>query len=121
MVGGVLDFKTLQEQRYMRFWAHFCIVQLVNDEQDCEVVYWGTALMNNYGKEMTGKIFDHGELGNEKDTLLKDYFEAIERNEVSFAHGNLDWKERGFSAWNRVCLPLQKGNTKCCLSVVAFS
>jgi len=55
MSEGVLDFSKLQEERYMDFWKYLCIAEEINEEKEFQVTFWGTELVKNYGKEMTGK------------------------------------------------------------------
>ena len=118
--NGAIDFSDLQEHRFMKYWKNMCIMEMEPGQKSWKVVFWGQELVDNYGKDMTGKSFDENELGQQAEELLRDYVEAFLHDRIAFASGVLDWREKGHRAWHRVVMPLIKNGKKCCLSVAAF-
>ncbi|OEJ65189.1 hypothetical protein BEN30_15055 [Magnetovibrio blakemorei] len=118
-VDGVLDFRTLQEPRYMPFWKSFYITQLVEGGH-IRFVYFGTSLVDGYGKELTGQIATVEEFGAAYETLRKINLRVIEDKTIQYTSGSLDWLDKDFRNWHRVNVPLLKNHETHCLSVIIF-
>ncbi len=117
----IVDFRTLQDRPFMKFWPNFCIAEFVEEVQEWKVTYWGTEILKSYGTEMTDKYLDEEEIGSQKDEILEDFFNAVREDKTSFASGTIDWKNKNYTTWYRVVMPLIKNDKKCALCVAAFS
>ena len=125
MSDGLIDFRTIQERRYIPFWGNLAIFRHVNDGEGWEVVLWGGSLVENYGKELTGKLFnpiDLGvELGAQSEKIVADDARVVANKDITFSSGTLSWQNRSYKRWHRMCLPMTKGGDICCFMFIVFS
>ncbi|MBC8337319.1 MAG: hypothetical protein H8E39_01375 [Alphaproteobacteria bacterium] len=129
MSEGVLDFSKLQGERYIDFWKYLCIAEEINEEKEFQVTFWGTGLVENCGKEMTGKAVNAEDFGVEFGGWAKnkcfsrrctDCKTIIDRR-VSYFNGTVDWENRNYVKWHQFFGPLIKNNKKGWFSLMCFN
>ena len=64
-----------------------------------------------YGKDLTVISLSTGERGHESDEVLSDTFNAMTLEHVLYSSRTLDWRNKDFTRWHRIC----------CLIVLEFS
>lgn len=121
MIDCVLDFTIMQEQRYMKFWKNWSIIELINGTE-LRFVYWGTELAKVYDREWTGKFVVEEDYANISAyrCLCDIHMKTIKRKEILYTNGTLDWVERDYTKWNRVNIPILRTGEICSLSLVVF-
>jgi hypothetical protein len=118
---GVLDFEQVEQREFMRFWSRLLMTRYVSDADDFVITFWGTALREGYGEEVTGKLLSRPENGPRGEYLKRLHNLVMRGNKPIFASGKLDWKYRDFVSWYQVKMPLtHKGVRDGTISCVIF-
>jgi hypothetical protein len=120
MIDGVIEFKSIQQRRYMKFWQNLCISRLVDTDGNYEIVLWGSELTKRYGKDLTGTRVRPEDLGTDYEVVSWHHYKTIKHNDMSYLSGTLGWQDRDHIKWRQIFVPMLKNGDICCLSVICF-
>ncbi len=107
--GVVLEFIDLQSRQFQDLWKHFIIYRFLEAEDEFQVVFFGTYLVDIHGTDWTGKRLS--ELG-----LSEDAAEAIrDLNRKTLSNGNRQYNSgkincdvSSYKIWRQARQPLAR-------------
>jgi len=111
--NGAVDFEILQKPQFLKFWRHLMIAKYLPDLDDFRIVFWGTYLVNKYGKELSGKTFAEAGLGDKQQYFYDLHKSAMLGQEIIFTKGIFSWEDKDFLTWYQIKMPLRRSQQVC--------
>ena len=116
----VLRLRDVQDADYMPFWDSMAISERLDDGEH-RVVFWGTNLVKNYGKDHTGKLMNECDVGYNPQMVSIIENHVIAKKKCVFVSGKIDWENQDYAGWNRIIVPIVlAGNKLSSLSIINF-
>ena len=72
------------------------------------IKYWGSGLVNYYGQDVTGKCYTESRLGDNSQIFIGFHKEIIDKKNIGYLSGSLDWRDKVYRKWDQVTMPLMR-------------
>jgi hypothetical protein len=72
----------------------------------------GTAFIEAYGREITGRFVDEIDLDDQRDFILADYLGVVRTKEPSLSHWRYTKRDGRFVRYSRLLLPLSRDDSE---------
>ncbi len=106
---GAIDFSTLQEPRYMKYWQHLTMVERDEDDDAYRFFFVGTQIVRVEGEEFTGMTSREIWADDTKYHTINGMYDRIFQNrEIVFSTGIVELEGKEFIHWNAGSFPLRK-------------
>ena len=106
--SGHLDFRDLQRREFMKFWKNLVIYNYEESLNDFRVVFYGTHLVEMYGRDWTGKTLSEMGFAEVYQDVLDMNLRVLKDEPLLYANGTLFWKNQEYRTWHQVKMPLQR-------------
>ena len=105
---GLLDFRDLQDEPFLKFWKHLIIYRYEPEINDFRVIFYGSHVVSMYGADYTNKLLSEmGFHGAFKDVFTLN-MRIINGERRVYASGDLFWQEKEYRKWHQVKMPLKR-------------
>lgn len=106
--AGVLCQREFQERPFMKFWSNSLITEYVEEDDDYRFLFFGTAIANLHGRELTGKYLSDVGFRTIGDTIRQLNFDVVGNVERIYSSGTLDIMNKDYNKWWHVKIPLER-------------
>jgi hypothetical protein len=108
---GVLSFADSQTRPFMKYWPNIIISEYLKSEDDFLCRFLGTALVENYGADHTGKLMSERGTKEVQEFLMQLNLDALKGEGPIYASGNVFWDSKAHKKWHQVRMGLKYGKT----------
>ncbi|MBT3765240.1 MAG: hypothetical protein HOJ67_10355 [Rhodospirillaceae bacterium] len=102
----ILDFKELQQKKFMKFWPQFSIQR--HEDGDFKCVFFGTYMVQMFGKERTGTMVSKMGSDVRRKSLLVALQEVLSTRRIYCAKGDLKVDGKDYQKWIQIKMPLRR-------------
>jgi hypothetical protein len=92
--------------------SHILLIDVVGSPPRFRYRLVGTAFIEAYGREITGRFVDEIDLDDQRDFILADYLGVVRTKEPSLSHWRYTKRDGRFVRYSRLLLPLSRDDSE---------
>jgi hypothetical protein len=106
---GILSFSDTQSRPFMKFWSRLTISKYLKDKNEFKCVFFGTMLVNTFGRDLTKTTISDRGWGESESSLRQFHEDAFTKRKPIFLSSSLHFVNKNYQLMHQVKMPIKFG------------